>query len=81
VERSLRAEQQYVRIVHLAATTSQAQVETALTLLLQAHQLPTFAAVRDLVSPPSPTAIPSLEVPPLDLTPYDALIPSRRSHA
>jgi len=80
-ERSLRADQQYVRVLHLAATTSEADVETALTLLLEAQKPPTFAAVRDLVSPPSPAAIPQLKVPALDLTLYDALIPSRRSHA
>jgi hypothetical protein len=80
-ERGLRADQQYVRVLHLAATTSEAEVDTALTLLLEAHKPPTFAAVRDLVSPPAPPAIPQLEVPVLDLTCYDELIPSRRTHA
>jgi hypothetical protein len=80
-ERSLRADQQYVRILPLAATTSETEVETALSLLLAAHTPPAFAAVRDLVSPPSPSTIPQVEVPPLDLTAYDDLIPSRRSHA
>ena len=77
----MRADQQYVRLLHLAATTSEADVETALTLLLEAQKPPTFAAVRDLVSPPSPAAIPQLHTPALDLTVYDELIPSRRSHA
>jgi hypothetical protein len=80
-ERSMRADQEYVRLLHLAATTSEADVETALTLLLEAQKLPTFAAVRDLVSPPSPAAIPQLHTSALDLTVYDELIPSRRSHA
>jgi Mu transposase, C-terminal domain len=79
--RSMRADQEYVRLLHLAATTSEADVETALTLLLEAQKPPTFAAVRDLVSPPSPAAIPQLHTPALDLTVYDELIPSRRSHA
>ena len=79
-QRGLRADQQYVRVLHLAATTSEADVETALTLLLEAQKPPTFAAVRDLVSPPSPSTIPQLEVPALDFTSYDALITSRRSH-
>jgi hypothetical protein len=81
VERGVRADQQYVRVLHLAATTSEEEVETALTLLLEAHKPPTFAAVRDLVHPPSPASIPQLEVPVLDLTRYDDLIPSRRDHA
>ncbi len=80
-ERGLRADQQYVRILHLAATTSEAEVETALALLLEAQKPPTFPAVRDLVSPPAASSIPQLDVPALDLTAYDELIPSRRSHA
>jgi hypothetical protein len=81
VERGVRADQQYVRVLHLAATTAEEEVETALTLLLEAQKPPTFAAVRDLVSPLSPASIPQLEVPTLDLTRYDTLIPSRRDHA
>ena len=81
MERGVRADQQYVRVLHLAATTSEEEVETALTLLLEAQKPPTFAAVRDLVNPPSAANIPQVEVPVLDLTRYDALIPSRRDHA
>jgi len=80
-ERGLRADQHYVRVLHLAATTSEADVEAALALLLEAQKLPTFAAVRELVSPPSATTIPQLEVPALDFTRYDELIPSRRNYA
>jgi hypothetical protein len=81
VERGVRADQQYVRVLHLAATTAEEEVETALSLLLEAQKPPTFAAVRDLVSPLSPACIPQLEVPTLDLTRYDTLIPSRSDHA
>jgi transposase len=81
MERGVRADQQYVRVLHLAATTSEEEVETALTLLLEAHKPPTFAAVRDLVNPPSAASIPQLEMPVLDLTCYDELLPSRRDHA
>jgi hypothetical protein len=80
-ERGLRADQHYVRVLHLAATTSEADVEAALALLLEAQKLPTFAAVRELVSPPSAAGIPQLEVPALDFTRYDELIPSRRNYA
>ena len=55
--------------------------EIALTLLLEASTLPCFDAVRDLVHPPHSTEILALSTPQLDLSPYDELIPSRRSHA
>ena len=81
VERGVRADQQYVRVLHLAATTSEEEVETALSLLLEAHKPPTFAAVRDLVNPSSAASTPQLEVPVLNLTRYDELLASRRDHA
>lgn len=70
-----------MRILHLAASTSEAEVETALSLLLEAGKLPTFDAVRDLVSPSEHRAVPEIEKPILDLSPYDQLLPSRRTHA
>jgi hypothetical protein len=73
-----RANQEYVRILHLAATTSESEVETALGLLLEARTLPTLLAVRDLVHLPTMPSLPQLHTPPLDLSPYDQLIPSRR---
>src|SRR2546421_8635602 len=77
-QRASRADQNYVRILHLAASTSQADVETALSLLLEPERLPTFDAVRDLVGLPHKAALPPIQAPTLDLTPYDQLIPSRR---
>jgi hypothetical protein len=76
-----RADRDYVRILHLAASTSESEVETALTLLLETSTLPCFDAVRDLVHPPHSTEVFALSPPHLDLSPYDELIPSRRSHA
>jgi hypothetical protein len=75
-----RASNEYVRILHLAATISETEVETALSLLLDAKTLPTFVAVRDLVRAPQPSAVPQVQAPTLDLSPYDQLIPSRRTH-
>jgi hypothetical protein len=80
-DRAKRADQEYVRILHLAASTAESEVETALTLLLEVGKLPTSAAVRDLVGVPTSTAVPYLASPTLDLSPYDQLLPSRRSHA
>src|SRR3989441_1764822 len=74
-----RADRDYVRILHLAASTSEAEVETALQIVLEAGKSPTFATVRDLVQVPTMRQIPTIEVPPLDLSAYDQLIPSRRN--
>lgn len=76
-----RADRDYVRILHLAASTSESEVETALALLLEAGKLPTFDAVRDLVSPSEERAVPQIEKPILDLSAYDQFLPSRRVHA
>jgi hypothetical protein len=75
-----RADREYVRVLHLAATISEADVETALILLLEAGTPPTFDTVRDLVYVPYAHMVPQLHMPTLDLSPYDQLIPSRRSH-
>ncbi len=69
------ADRHYVRILHLAASTSEAEVETALGLLLeQQGAIPTYDAVRDLVRVPTTSAIPTLTKPVLDLSVYDQLL-------
>lgn len=75
-----RASNEYIRILHLAATVSETEVETALALLLEAKTLPTFVAVRDLVHVPQASVVPQVQTPTLDLSSYDQLIPSRRTH-
>jgi hypothetical protein len=74
-----RADREYVRVLHLAATTSEAEVEAALTLLLDAGTVPTFDTVRDLVREPQPLQIPELSRPVLDLEIYDQLLPSHEA--
>jgi hypothetical protein len=76
-----RADRDYVRVLHLAASTSESEVETAIALLLETSALPTFDAVRDLVHAPHSSEVLTLSTPDLDLSPYDKLIPSRRTHA
>jgi hypothetical protein len=76
-----RADRDYVRLLHLAATTSESEVDTALALLLEAQTPPTVEAVRDLLGLAHPAAAPQLAAPRLDLTTYDTLLPSRRGHA
>jgi len=81
VARQERGNHEYVRILHLAATTGEADVETALLLLLETNTIPTFDAVRDLVHPPRSSAALTIAAPNLDLSSYDQLIPSRRTYA
>jgi hypothetical protein len=71
-----RAEREYVRILHLAATTSESEVDTALRLLEEAQQPPVFDQVRDLVRTAAPPAMTPITV---DLRPYDALLASQRA--
>jgi hypothetical protein len=71
-----RADREYVRLLHLAASTSEVEVEAALLLLLEQHVLPTFDAVRDLVQAPAAVAVPQLMPAQLDLSIYDRLLPS-----
>jgi hypothetical protein len=69
-----RADREYVRILHLAASTVEAEVEAALTLLLEQELTPTFDAVRELIRPPAPPAVPALATPDLSLEIYDRLL-------
>lgn len=68
-----RADREYVRLLHLAASTSEVEVQAAIGLLLAEGTLPTFDTVRDLVRPPSPQ-VPQLGQAVLDLGVYDRLI-------
>lgn len=70
-----RAEREYVRVLHLAATLSENEVEMALLLLEEAGHLPTVDAVRDLVHPIESRQV---EIKPVNLHPYDELLPSQR---
>lgn len=74
-----RANQHYLRILHLAATTSEADVETALSLLLEAGTAPTHETVRALVRP-TPVSVPVLSSPVVDLSLYDQLLHERRGY-
>ncbi|EFH84457.1 IS21 family transposase [Ktedonobacter racemifer] len=74
-----RADREYVRVLHLAATLSEAEVETALLLLEEAKTVPTAEAVRDLVRP---IEVRQVTTVPVNLQPYDQLLPSQRcAHA
>ncbi len=69
-----RADREYVRLLHLAASTSEADVDAALSLLLEQRVAPTFDRVRGLVQPPGGLSPPALTVPTLDFRVYDRLL-------
>lgn len=75
-----RADRHYLRLLHLAASTSEAEVEAALSLLLDQGLAPTFDAVRDLVRLPSTTQVPPLAPAVLDLGVYDRLLGRSVAH-
>ena len=68
--RGARADVEYVRILHLAASTSQSEVEAALSRLLEAGELSDYAQVKAAASP-EPIAVPQVELSAPDLTTYD----------
>ena len=68
-----QADLDYLRILHLAASTMQCEVEAALELVLGEGRLPRYEAVRSLVSAREPE-IPAMEPLAVDLAGYDALL-------
>jgi hypothetical protein len=74
VGRPQRADRDYVRILHLAASTSEAEVELALGLLLDQGSPPSFDAVRDLVRAPVAARLPALGPVVVDMAVYDRLL-------
>jgi len=64
---------EYLCILHLAASTMESEVETALVLLLENGDVPLRDLVKELVVSESP-AVPDVEVPQVDLGTYDALL-------
>jgi hypothetical protein len=63
----------YLRILPLAASTLESEVQAALELLLEEGAVPTVEGVRELVGP-LPLETPTLPVPDVDLGSYDQLL-------
>ncbi len=68
-----KADIEYLRVLHLAASTVEEEVETALSALLADDTLPRADTVRATVAPAQPE-VPDLEPPVVDLTGYDGLL-------
>jgi hypothetical protein len=64
----------YLRVLHLAASTVEAEVERALTVLLDQGTLPTPDAMGVHLTPPPHPPVPELAAPEVDLHAYDALL-------
>jgi transposase len=75
-----KADSAYLRILHLAASTVESDVQLAITILLDDKKTPTFEAVRELVAEVKPAQPPAINKTPIDLRRYDALIASRGQH-
>ena len=71
-----RADVEYVRILHLAASTFEAKVEMALDTLLEQKAAIDYAVVQRLAAPEQ-LAVPPLEAQEPDLHQYDALLVER----
>jgi len=68
-----RADIEYLRCLHLAATTMESEVETALELLLADGAVPRFETVKGLVVPQR-SLVPELSVGEPDLADFDELL-------
>jgi len=70
---STKTDLEYLRLLHLAASTGQSDVEAAIALILDENRPARLDEVRQLVTP---HAVPVLSMAPLtpDLRSYDALI-------
>jgi len=67
------ADVEYLRILHLAASTMESAVEQALGQLLDSGECPGADAIKRIVAPET-IEVPALERPVVDLTSYDRLL-------
>lgn len=65
---------EYLRILHLAASTGEADVEAALSLLLGEGRAVTSDAVKAVLGAEAMPDVPSLRAPTVELSEYDALL-------
>ena len=70
---------EYLRILHLAASTMEADVAAALAQLQTVGTPITVDAVKALTAPATAVAVPALAAMPVDLTEYDALLDAQEA--
>lgn len=72
--RGTKGDLEYLRLLHLAASTQEADVEAALELLLGEGRAVTSEAVKGIVLAAPEKEVPALSLAPVDLGSYDALL-------
>lgn len=73
-KRAERADKEYLSILNLAAMGGEQDVEIALSMMLEAGQLPLFVTVRELVTTKCPSEVPCVYIPAPELASYDVLL-------
>ena len=73
-DRGVRGDLEYLKILHLAASTMECDVELALSLILADGTAPTADSVRALVVTPTKVQVPDLSPHVVDLDVYDELL-------
>ena len=69
-----KASLEYLRILHLAASTAESEVEAALDLVLEEGSLTSKEQIKTLVDRATHPEPPKMEVPRVDLILYDRLL-------
>jgi hypothetical protein len=72
--RGVKGDLEYLRILHLAATTMESEVEAALSMLLDDKATITADAVKALVMQKCTPTVPEMTPPTVDLQAYDRLL-------
>lgn len=72
--RGIKGDLEYLRILHLAASSIEADVEAALTLLFADSKVITVDAVKALVATSATVKVPELAPHLVDFKPYDSLL-------
>ena len=75
--RGERADIEYVRILHLAASTMEGPVERALAGLLESDERFDYAAVKAIAAP-EPVDVPDVKIGVVDLSQFDRLLAGSR---
>jgi hypothetical protein len=73
-KRPEQADKEYLSVLHLAAMGSEQDVEVAISMLLEAEQLPLLTAVKELVQSNCPSELPAVYISAPDLCSYDVLL-------
>lgn len=77
----IKADREYIRLLHLAASQSEQEVESALLLLLEDKVIPNSESVEAIIARPLGTRVPEIVKPDLNLSIYDRLLTFGASYA